>query len=233
MPASCPDCGAQVEYVAEPARLLTGTCGTCHHEFTIVGGHLDVKAGPRVGSREEGGAPHNGEGLSASAGPTCPDCGAPTVLTVTSSRSIESRCADCDSTYMFVLSDGSRPPPTREPRSDRGWRDSGERRMPSASRPCRQCGAPLTFTTGEDGLLTGECTQCGNRFTLPARRDSGGPRNDRRERPSYGRGRPSGYSGGRNFSRGTARPPSFERRGRRNDSSDEAEAPRRRRPRRE
>jgi hypothetical protein len=230
MPASCPDCGAQVEYVSEPARLLTGTCGSCHHEFTIVGGHLDLKPGPDARSRMAGGS--ESEQSSAPAGPTCPDCGAATELRVTSSRSIESRCADCDSTRMFVLSDASRPPP-REPRSDRGWRNEGERRAPSASRPCRQCGAPLTFTTGEDGLLTGECTQCGNRFTLPARRDSGGPRNGRRERPSFGRSRPSGYSGGRNFSRGSGRPPSYERRGRRNESSDESEAPRRRRPRRD
>jgi hypothetical protein len=233
MPASCPDCGAPVEYVSEPARLLTGTCGTCHHEFTIVGGHLDVKTGTRGPSHDGAGEPREEEAPSAPSGPTCPDCGAPTELRVTSSRSIESICADCNSTRTFVLSDGRRPPSREQSRPDRGWPDRGERRAPSTSRPCRQCGAPLTFTTGEDGLLTGECTQCGNRFTLPARRDSGGPRNDRRERPSYGRGRPSGYSGGRNFARGSGRSPSYERRGRRNDSSDDGDAPRRRRPRRE
>ncbi len=212
MPASCPDCGAEVEYTSEPARLLTGTCGACHHEFTIVGGHVDWKRGGGAGSPEESDVSAAPKGVQIPGGPACPDCGAPTVLRVTSGRSIESKCSDCQSTMTFVLSDGARPPPSGRDAPDRPWRDEGARRAPSAGRPCRQCGAPLTFTTGDDGLLTGECSQCGNRFTLPARRDSAGPRGDR---PQFGRGRPSGYSGGRRFTRGSGsgRPPRFERRG--------------------
>jgi hypothetical protein len=235
MATSCPDCGAEVEYVSEAARLLTGTCGTCHHAFTIFNGHLDFERVAR-GAPE---APPDGAGTSGASispsGVPCPDCGAPTVLRASSPRTIESRCTDCATTRTFFLSNGARPPGNDRPRSEWRGRKEDVRRPLSAGRPCRQCGAPLSFTTGEDGLLTGECAQCGNRFTLPARRESDGSRSDRRGRSSYGRGRPAGFAGGRGFSRGAGsrRPPPFNRGRSRDYPSDGEDAPRRRRSRRE
>ena len=76
--------------------------------------------------------------------------------------------------------------------------------MGPRSRPCRQCGAPLRFTTNEEGLLVGECEACGNRFTLPPRTEGGRREGGfgRDDRGSRGRrfGPPSGRSkGGRSY----------------------------------
>ena len=165
--------------------MLTGTCADCHRVTTLVEGPLPL------------GTPAPAEGEEAPSGAVAPPvAGGPGVrrmrLTLdgycADDGMLEVACAECETTTTFIP-EGSSPPrgPPRE-RSDRYERpqsrdDAGGEGSPNA-RPCRQCGAPLKFTTDAEGVLTGECTSCGNRFTLP-------PDTRRRVRPRRPRwGRP-------------------------------------------
>ena len=234
--STCPGCGAEVEYAVQEARVLTGTCPDCHRVTTLVEGTLPL------GTADPSTAPEAAPAAaSPTTGPECADCGGILAVTAGDDGTLEVTCAECETTTTFVPQ-GS--PPPRSPAPDRYERPR-RREMPGGegprSRPCRQCGAPLTFTTDENGNLTGECASCGNRFTLPPRRD-GPPGRDRgsggrfgdRGPPRYGRdsrgfsgagrgGRPRyGGSGG-----------GYRRRDSDSEGSDGGDDRRRRRPRRE
>lgn len=184
--------------------MLTGTCADCHRVTTLVEGTLPLGSS---GGSTPSSPPASG---SPAAGPECADCGGPLTVRAREDGTLEVACEECDTTTTFVAQEGGRPPPAprREERWSRGSRsprDDAERTP--RSRPCRQCGAPLTFTTAEDGTLTGECASCGNRFSLPPRRTGpagtrdgfrqgfggrGGRRDDRTRGGWSGRGRTSG-----------------------------------------
>ncbi len=184
MSHSCPDCGESIEFAEQEVRLRRGTCGSCHHEFTLVEGaalSAPARAVP-VGESAEAGATEPPEGT-----PECADCGAPLAFRALSDGGLEARCDSCDTTAVYVVRAAREE--GRAPRGPRGREPEG--REPPRSRPCRQCGAPLRFTTNEEGSLVGECEACGNRFVLPPRSDSGGGGG----RFGRGGGRPGG--GGR------------------------------------
>jgi len=182
---SCPDCGSAVEYADRNVRLRTGNCEQCGHPVTIV--EEAFTSLPRTtspvpgadkpeptGSEEEPGA-----GSPSSIGVNCRECGAQLTLRSASATKLEAACPDCDTTLTFVLAGTPSAESEERPRftRERGSREGPS--GPSRSRPCRECGGTLKFTTGEDGMVTGECTSCGNRFVLPPREDRGrgrGPR---------------------------------------------------------
>lgn len=225
-----------MEFSSQPAQMLTGACPGCGHSFTLLEGVL--APGRRAGgATDEGVEPGDGpEPVSAIAGPPCSVCGAPLTVTA-SSGGLDAVCSGCSSTFQFVLRSDDEPAPRRAPaRPSFRNEESGGYGAPRA-RPCRECGGPLQFTTSPDGLVTGTCASCGNRFTLPPRRSEGGPgRGGRpggragfsqrpRGRPNWGRG---GDRGGP--PRYGSRPPSFRRReGRRSSDDDEGSENRRRR----
>ena len=247
MEKSCPDCGAETGFVERTARVLQGTCAGCGRSFTILQ-ESPASSGPAEGGSAESAAGSGPSGpggaSSAPAGPPCSVCGAPLALR-TSDSGFEARCSSCSTTFTYVLATSPFPGPGRSfpPRGRPAPREEEGRFGPSRSRPCRECGGPLRFTTDPDGVVTGECDSCGNRFTLPPRREFGGRRDggDRRRPgrggpPSYRRGGryPPGRGGGEAPRFRSAGPP-YRRRERREESDDEDEPSerRRRRPRRE
>jgi len=211
MTNTCPECGTSMDFEQHEARLRTGTCPACAKEFAFVEG---TTVSSRLGSPPSGPASPADEGVSASAGveggPECDECGPPLSFREGKGGSLEVVCPDCETTTVFVPKRESARP-ERERERPEGF-DGGAPR----GRPCRKCGAPLRFSTGDDGLLVGECEACGNRFTLPPRSDSGGgdrggPRYGRREYGSGPGSRPPYQSrGGRPF-RGSDRrgPPRY------------------------
>jgi len=249
MANSCPECGTSMDFEQHDVHLRTGTCPACAKEFAFVEG---TTVSARLGSPpsgpvapSEGGAPV-AEG--AEGGPECEECGSLLAFREGKNGSLDAVCADCGTTTVYVPQRAPgrpemvfEPPERGRERPERG-RERPERFDGGAprGRPCRKCGAPLRFSTGDDGNLVGECDSCGNRFTLPPRADGGGgggggwgsrgaPRYGRREfRPSAG-GRPPyrGRSGDR-----TGRPfrPSDRRGPPRGDDEDR---PRKRRRREE
>ncbi|MGI0130610.1 MAG: hypothetical protein ACREEC_10755 [Thermoplasmata archaeon] len=242
--STCPGCGAEVSYAVQETRVLTGTCADCHRVTTLVEGPLP----PGTAALAEGEkVAAGGEDAGAPGGPECAECGSPLSISAREDGMLEVSCAECETTTTFVP-EGSHPPPPARGRPERYGRsprpDDARGEGPSNARPCRQCGAPLKFTTDAEGVLTGECSSCGNRFTLPPRRDSGFGREDRgggrrdgaRGPPRYGR-RPGGYSGGGGYGgRAPNRGGSGGYRSRdnsRDDASSDDDARRRRRPRRE
>jgi hypothetical protein len=250
MASSCPDCGNPAEFVARPLRVYQGTCSGCGHTFTIVGDTpAELSESPGAGPAEPSGSPtgppsgaSGPRGTPSAQGPPCGNCGSSLALRSTSDSTIEGSCASCGSSFSFELArPGFRPRGgEREERGPPGGRPGFG---PSRARPCRECGAPLRFSTGTDGTVTGECTSCGNRFTLPRRRefDRGGEGRETRGRP----GRPfsPGYrgsarwqprAGGDRRPSYRAAPTRFRRRERGGDDDEDDEGDRRRRrPRRE
>ena len=228
--------------------MLTGTCADCHRVTTLVEGPLPMGT-PVASAGEE--APAGAAVPTAAEGPECAECGSILAITARDDGMLEVACAECETTTTFVP-EGSAPPRAPAERSDRYERperprrrdDSGGEGMSNA-RPCRQCGAPLKFTTDAEGVLTGECTSCGNRFTLPPRRDGapgrgdrgGGDRYSSRGPPRYGR-KPGGWSGGGGGSGGRPRyggsSGGYRRREEsRDEGSSDGDDRRKRRPRRE
>ncbi len=189
MTSTCPDCGEAIEYTDRSVRLRTGSCGACKHEFTFVEGiALSVPGAaemPSGAAAAEAAAPPEGT-------PECAECGQPLAFRAQSDGSIEARCDECETTAVYVAQGGEEEAEERPARGGPRGRPRGgpEDRESPRSRPCRQCGAPLRFTTNEEGSLVGECDACGNRFVLPPRRDFG---------PGGGRFGPGGRSrtGGR------------------------------------
>jgi DNA-directed RNA polymerase subunit M/transcription elongation factor TFIIS len=231
--SSCPECGADVTYSVEEARVLTGTCDSCHKVTTLLQGTVPLGTGaPSDASAAEGGAPATAEGLE------CSECGSALTVEASSDGSLEVRCAECETVARFVP-EGAKSGAREERPPRREFRDRDDRPRGGApnSRPCRQCGAPLTFTTDENGQLTGECSSCGNRFTLPPRRDnfsgggrSGPSRYGGRSSGGYNRGGRGWSSGGSGYRGGGSGGRPDRRRDASRDSDDD-ERPRRRRPR--
>ena len=200
--STCPGCGAEVSYTVQETRVLTGTCSDCHRVTTLVEGALPLGTPtPADGNA----APADDAPSPAAAGPECAECGEVLTITARDDGFLEVACTECETTTTFVPegsvpSPGSRQPADRYDRPRRRDRPASE--GAPAARPCRQCGAPLRFTTDDEGMLTGECTSCGNRFTLPPRREGGVGRAERGERdrfaprgpPRYGR-KPGSWSG--------------------------------------
>ena len=198
-----------MEFEQHDVRLRTGVCPTCAKEFAFVEGTaVSSRLGtPPVEAEDE--TVEGGERETRApvpGGPECAECGTPLTFREGPRGSVEATCDECETTTVYV-------PKPEHARAERGRPKRFDEEAPRG-RPCRRCGAPLRFSTGEDGLLVGECESCGNRFTLPPRPQRG---------PSGGFGGPRRY--GRNdFRRGP------ERRGPR--SFDDRERPRkRRRPR--
>lgn len=198
MISTCPTCGAAAEFTSRQVRAVHGSCGACGGDFTIVepNAPADAPDAPEevsdpssAGDGPEPGRTHRGSVMPSLSAPPCRRCGAPLALRSWTGESAEAACPSCGATVEYRTM-----PPRREPQ--RGpWRDFGGR-GPSPPRsgpglrgkPCRECGGPLAFSTDAAGVVTGECSSCGNRFTLPPRstgRDPRGPR-DRRERFSRG-----------------------------------------------
>ena len=182
--------------------MLTGTCSDCHRVTSLVEGPLPP--GTAVSSLDEG-VPDSKGPADTPNGPECAECGSPLSISARDDGMLEVSCAECETTTTFVPEHRATPagPPGRGERYERPRRREESRgEGGSNARPCRQCGAPLKFTTDAEGMLTGECGSCGNRFTLPPRRDSGFGRSDRGGGIRYGaRGptrygqRPGGWSG--------------------------------------
>lgn len=221
MTNSCPDCGKPMDFEQRDVSLRTGTCPSCTKEFAFV-------QGTTVSARFA--SPPSGSAVEADAsavvaprvagGPECEDCGSPLAFREGKAGSLLAVCDDCGTTNVYVP---QREAPRLERTPERPQRAERPERFgdgPPRGRPCRKCGAPLNFTTGDDGMLVGECGSCGNRFVLPPRTDGGRegggdrgrPRFGQREfrtgrgaRPSYGGGRSD--RGGRPFRGGPRRGP--------------------------
>ncbi|MGP8078121.1 MAG: hypothetical protein ACLQD8_03800 [Thermoplasmata archaeon] len=238
MPNTCPDCGASVEFSAATARVLHGDCSGCGHAFTILEGMPPIPPGQPAAQPDEG-----AEGAAPDA-PACGSCGASLTVRAASDTTLEAVCTACSSHFSYTLATAplEREPPRKARRFEPVSEERGGFERPP-SRPCRECGGALQFTTTAEGLVTGECAQCGNRFTLPPRREDGG-RGGRPpfRRPGGGGFRPRYGSGGGGYSRGGGRggPPRSEggsrpyrrREAPRDDDDDDSDR-RRRRPRRE
>jgi DNA-directed RNA polymerase subunit RPC12/RpoP len=239
MASSCPECGAGVELSTATAKVLTGTCAACGQGFTVLAAVQPPTGAPA--SRGKGDVDEaEAEEEGAASTIACADCGEMVAVENPSEGRIETVCPGCGARAAYSLVGG--PTEVREeryrgrPRDDaragpRG-RDTGPR---PPGRPCRECGGTLRFTTAPDGTVTGECTSCGNRFTLRPRSDSEGRGGGRGfsgpSRGSYGR--PGGWGrGGSGSYRGRDRGPPRPSYRRRDDSDDDRDR-RRRRPRRE
>lgn len=179
-----------MEFADQEVRLRTGQCASCHHEYVLLEGTALPVPHP-VEAETGSAATPEASGLSV---PDCEECGSPLSLRRRRDGSIEARCDECESTTIYV--------PRAEAEEEVGEREPPRRRWsPEGTggprgRPCRQCGAPLRFSTNEEGLLVGECEACGNRFTLPPREGRGGD-TGRFRREGGPRGRPYGDRRGR------------------------------------
>ena len=187
MPNSCPGCGVEMEFAEQEVRLRTGRCSACGHDYVLLEGATLPTPLPEGA---EGSAPAPSPSVEVSL-PECSECGTTLTLRTRRDGSLEARCEECESTTIFVPRGEAEEEEEARPRRSGPPGPGGPR-----GRPCRQCGAPLRFSTNEEGLLVGECDACGNRFTLPPREARGG---DRRpfSRGSGPRGRPYGDRGGR------------------------------------
>jgi hypothetical protein len=237
MASTCPDCGTAIEFEAHPVTRLTGTCSGCGHLWTAYRLDEGRPSSPGDGAPRnleevaEGGAMEDEDDVVVPVeGPPCPSCGASLTFRAGSGPGVEATCAGCGAVTQYVPAGLTpREPPARHGRSDD--RPVGPGFRPANARPCRECGGALQFTTAPDGTISGECRSCGNRFTLPPRRESRGGWGPRPGRfsPGGGRGRfPSRGGGG---SRPYGRPSGGGYRDRRPRDDDEDDRPRRR-PRR-
>lgn len=218
-----------MELEQREVRLRTGVCPQCAKEFAFVEG---TTVSSRLGSPPSPAAGES-EGITEGrektpGGPECDECGSPLSFREGPHGSLEVMCDECETTTVFVpKSELPRPARERPSRLDDQW---------PRGRPCRRCGAPLRFSTGEDGLLVGECESCGNRFTLPPRPDRGGGGRGYGGPPRYGRREFRGGPGGRPPYRGRGggrgnRPfRGSDRRGAPRDDNEDR-PPKRRRPR--
>ena len=239
MSGSCPDCGAEVEFTTRPAQLRVGACSACGHSFALFEDPSGTSPGAVSGliaTSVPGATPPSPAEASGGAIP-CPQCEGSLTLRASGEGRIVGVCADCEAETVFTVETGEEEE-AEEPRARRGpparGRFSGggmDRGEGPRSRPCRECGAPLRFSTNPDGTVQGECTSCGNRFTLPPRTyDRGGGGGFRgRFGPRGGSDRGGRFprgSGGR-FGRGP--PPYARRRPPREDEGEERDDRRRRR----
>lgn len=202
MTQTCPDCGTPVEYVERAAQVLTGNCTDCGHAFTILqsaGGETSnlPARGSRVAHAPE---PEEGSDIGGDR-PRCEDCGSTLTFRITEGRGVEGICPGCQSKFGFApTGEGAGSgPPTRAPRGRPSAGRDSDFDSPR-TRPCRECGGPLRFSTNPDGTVAGECSSCGNKFTLPPRREDAGGHGERSGGRPFNRsfgGRPGGRGAGR------------------------------------
>ncbi len=193
METVCLDCGTEVEVDERPTRLFAGECSGCGKPVTVLqAAPVGPAPAPAAGAPAEGKDEADG-GEARPAGPPCGSCGAPLLLAAGPEGSVQGSCDDCGATFAFLLEG-----PPRRPRSfERGPRGPRDDAGPPRSRPCRECGGPLTFSTDAEGQVTGSCASCGNTFTLPPRRSFGpGPPRGRGPRRFDGPRGPGGRSRG-------------------------------------
>lgn len=236
MAVACPACGSDVEVSERSLPVLAGSCPNCSREVLLLtnAAHAASPSGDAPVTAPAGDVAEGDESTETAVAFSVPhpgdDCDGSLTLELAAPDRLVGVCDECGEQIAFVLSTGRAPKmefeeaerPRRAPRF--GGEDSRPRGGPRfdedrpPARPCRQCGGPLAFETGEDGTVTGRCKSCGNTFTLPRRRENRGyDRGGGDRRSSYGRGPPRRYG---------SRPPRDDRRG-----SDDR--PRGRRPRRE
>lgn len=181
----CPECGAEARFDERAARILRGHCAGCGRTFTILQEEETGEAATRsvapAGTASEPASPSAPKGPDASrqaaSGPPCGVCGASMDLRPASDTSLEGLCRSCGTTFTYVLAEAPVGGPPERSFPERPRSAPGARRFPpSRGRPCRECGGPLSFSTDDEGNVTGECASCGNRFTLPPRREFGGGR---------------------------------------------------------
>jgi hypothetical protein len=240
-----------MEYDARPATVLSGTCGSCGHQLTILQGGGDAPPDgsmptPDATAGADAGTLHAWKATAPAVdGPPCQACGEPLAFRSGGGPNIEATCSGCGAVASYVPAgmaprEFQRREAPRFERSERSERpersdDSGSGFRNANARPCRECGGALRFTTADDGTISGECGSCGNRFTLPPRRDFAGGGDRGGGRRFEQRGPPRGKFGGRGGSRPYGRPPGggggFRRR-EGGEDRDGDERPRRR-PRRE
>jgi hypothetical protein len=177
MTSTCPDCGTAVEVSVRNARLMSGTCSDCGRPLLMIQEVAILEGGNEGPGEGEIGA---GRGITTPAadGPQCGKCHAPLGFRATDTGGIESVCSSCGATLTYLPAGSEREEPRFRP-ADRDRRPpgrGGDREFVSApaTRPCRECGGALRFSTNPDGTVTGECSSCGNRFNLPPRSDSRG-----------------------------------------------------------
>jgi hypothetical protein len=247
MGSTCPGCGAAAEFSPAAVRAVHGTCSACGGTFTIVEpGGIAGEPGPSTAPGETRTA--SGPGLGGTAptireaplpGPPCRQCGTPLVLRSWTAEFAKAACLSCGSTVDYRTMPLARGPGGRRPDEFGGPRETRSF-PPQRGKPCRECGGPLSFSTDAAGVVTGECPNCGNRFTLPPRsrparegRMGGPPRFSRGYSPRFQRPRDRfGPGGDRPASRGPPRR-SFRSRERGEDDEERGPPPRRRRRPRE
>ncbi len=161
-----------MEFTSRPAQVLSGSCTGCGHSFTMLEGAVELGRTARgISAGTPGPNEPSGEGVSSS-GPACTLCGA-TLEVAASPRGLTGVCKGCSSSFQFILQSGDEGPDRRPLNRTEYRRHDREPSEGPRTRPCRNCGGPLQFTTSPEGLVTGTCAACGNRFTLPPRRDQG------------------------------------------------------------
>jgi len=245
MTTTCPACEAEVTLVETSDQFLNGICPSCGGVLLLVKGRGAPGA---PGTSAPAGEPASEEGDAGSAegkeagvpGLTCADCGGRLTVRSTSESTLATVCAGCGTENEFRQVDEDEEEEEDErPRSRTrpGPRDSRSEFARPPGRPCRECGGRIQFSTTEDGLVQGACESCGNRFTLPPRRDGPGAGPGRKRFPSRGGGFRPRSGGTREWrrDRDDVRPreggrPRYGRRPA-DDSSDFADRRRRRRPR--
>ena len=226
MSSVCPSCGAEMEFSERSVLLRAGTCPSCAKEVAYVEGTTLSEHLPEPSERSDA-TPVGAPVRVAAEGPACEECGASLEFRTGRGGRLLAVCTDCEATTVYRAERGSETEEVQGRSTPSAGRGTAEG---PRGRPCRKCGAPLRFTTDEEGLLVGECDSCGNRFTLPAR-----PRSDRgrdyRERPRYGGRGSRRPSAGRPFyrDRRTSGYRPNRRDERREPDSDEDRARRRRR----
>jgi hypothetical protein len=233
MTTACPSCGSAAPSRTREARVLYGTCTACGSSFTIVHNPPDPDAPTGEGGET---SPDSASGRSGAivsgftpvpalaSGPRCSTCGNPLAIRSATSTSLDLACGVCSTstTYVAAMAElphrsGLRTGGGRAPSEDR------PRAGPPRSRPCRECGGDLRFSAQPDGTVAGECSECGNRFTLPPRRAYA--RDDRPPSRPRGDYRGGFRSSGPGYSRGRSGPPrAFRVAYRRRPSGDSDEA---------
>jgi hypothetical protein len=232
MSISCPECGGDVPAERRTIAVLAGACSNCSREVVLLSpGSTPLAAVPLPSApAAPAEAPSAGVAIPH---PGDDDCDGTLTLEVAAPNRLVGVCTDCGEEFVFQLAgdadeEAEAPAaPMARPRRP-PMRDMGERGGPrmANARPCRQCGGPLSFETGEDGTVTGHCASCGNTFSLAPRRDSGPGRfSDRR---GGGGGGGGGFDRRRSGGGGGWRPRPSGRFDRRGGDSDRDDRPRRR-----
>ncbi len=91
-----------MEYDARTTTVLTGTCGGCGHQLTV----LQEGAGPGTDQPGTAGGPDAARSWKtaapAAAGPPCQACGAPLTFRSSGGPGIEATCTGCGAVSSYV-----------------------------------------------------------------------------------------------------------------------------------